>query len=129
MGCIAFGERESHLDGRVRTTWYVGDLKVHPEHRDAIVAGEICRCVANAMRRLADDTPVLITVLAGNGAMNRRLDGPRGLPAFTRVATIRTPSVSILWKRGWSLFSSSGDRQRSKGATIRRAAWSDIDEM
>ena len=26
VGCIAFSERESHLDGRARTTGYVGDF-------------------------------------------------------------------------------------------------------
>lgn len=129
VGCIAFSERESHLDGCVRTTGYVGDFKVHPAHRDAVVADELCRYVARAMRGLPDGTPVLITVLAGNGAMDRRLDGPRGLPCFTRVATIRSHSISILWKRGASKLPWSRDWQRSKNTKIRRAEWGDIGEM
>jgi hypothetical protein len=132
VGCIAFSERESHLDGRSLTTGYVGDFKVHPAHRDAVVADELCRYVARAMRGLPDDTPVMITVLAGNGAMERRLDGPRGLPHFTHIATIRTHSLSILWKRGSSMLPLllwTGTEGRSKDPAIRHAEWSDVEEM
>jgi len=120
VGCICFSERECYLDGVVQRTGYVGDLKVHPDHRDSVIADGLSRYAARCMSDLPERTPVLITVLAGNVAMERRLDGPRGLPRFSRVATIRTNSVSILWKR----------RNRvARGASVSRANWNDIEEM
>lgn len=122
VGCICFSERVSYMDGAPRLTGYVGDLKVHPAHRDAIVADALCRYAAEQMKGLPEDTPVLITVLAGNTAMERRLNGPRGLPSFTSVATIRTHSLSILWKRGRSA-------RDSMSLNMSRAEWSDVEEM
>lgn len=122
VGCICFSERVSYMDGAPRLTGYVGDLKVHPDHRDAIVADGLSRYAAEQMRGLPEDTPVLITVLGGNTAMERRLNGPRGLPCFTKVATIRTHSLSILWKRGRRMRSSAS-------VNISRAEWDDIREM
>jgi hypothetical protein len=55
--------------------------------------------------------------------MQRRLHGPRGLPAFTRVATVRTHSLTILWKRKTRNAGSDG------GVDIRPATWADIEEM
>jgi len=131
VGCICFSERLCHMDGAPRLTGYVGDLKVHPAHRDAIVADGLCRYAAEQMQGLPEDTPVLITVLAGNTAMERRLGGPRGLPRFTRIATIRTHSLSILWKRGRSTPDSEGGRSSrgQQSVDIRRAEWNDIREM
>ncbi|MCA1691993.1 MAG: hypothetical protein LC733_07285 [Actinobacteria bacterium] len=46
-----------------------------------------------------EDVPTFLTVLAGNRAMERRMKGPRGLPQLERVATVRTHTISLLWKR------------------------------
>jgi len=119
-GCVCFSERECYLDGVVQRTGYVGDLKVHPDHRDTVIADGLSRYAGECMSGLPESTPVLITVLAGNAAMERRLDGPRGLPRFSRVATIRTHSLSILWKR----------RNRVvRSVSVSRASWNDIEEM
>ena len=88
VGCICFSEREAHLDGVPQTTGYVGDLKVHPAHRDMAIADALSRYAGECMRTLPERTAVLVTVLRGNAAMERRLHGPRGLPAFRPVATI-----------------------------------------
>jgi ribosomal protein S18 acetylase RimI-like enzyme len=120
VGCICFSERDSYLDGVAARTGYVGDLKVHPEHRDSVIADALSRYAAECMSGLPASTPVLITVLAGNSAMNRRLDGPRGLARFSRVATIRTHSLSVLWTR----------RNRPiPDLRISKASWNDIEEM
>lgn len=119
VGCVCFSERQCYLDGVVQRTGYVGDLKVHPDHRDSVIADGLSRYAADCMNGLPERTPVLITVLAGNAAMERRLDGPRGLPRFSRVATIRTHSLSILWKR----------RNRVRRVSVSRANWNDIGEM
>ncbi len=123
VGCICFSEREAHLDGVPQTTGYVGDLKVHPAHRDMAIADALSRYAKERMSSLGENAAVLITVLAGNAAMQRRLHGPRGLPAFTRVATVRTHSLSILWKR---------KERRSANADVakvRPATWADVEEM
>lgn len=119
VGCICFSERVCYLDGRVQRTGYISDLKVHPDHRDSVIADALSRYAAQCMRHLPQNTPVLITVLAGNTAMEKRLAGPRGLPRFTHVGTIRTHSLSILWKR----------RNPVHWTAVSRAAWSDVEEM
>jgi hypothetical protein len=52
--------------------------------------------------------------------MEKRLPGPRGVPAFEWLATIRSHSIPILWKR-----------QLNDHSTVRieRAKWSDLDQM
>ena len=123
VGCICFSEREAHLDGVPQTTGYVGDLKVHPAHRDMAIADALSRYAKERMSSLEEKAAVLITVLGGNAAMQRRLHGPRGLPAFTRVATVRTYSLSILWKRKERRVANAD------GAEIRPATWADVEEM
>ena len=123
VGCIYFSERECYLDGIVQRTGYAGDLKVHPDHRDSVIADALSRYTVECMSELPEETPVLITVLAGNAAMERRIDGPRGLARFSRVATIRNHSLSILWKRR--------DRAHRDdlGVSVSPAGWSDIEAM
>lgn len=141
VGCVCFSERQCFMDGVVQRSGYVGDLKVHPDHRDTVIADGLSRYAADCMNGLPEKTPVLITVLAGNSAMERRLDGPRGLPRFSHVATIRTHSLSILWKRrdrairgaqgneatavAWVSCKARGE----PAVSVSPAGWSDIDEM
>src|SRR5215211_3910737 len=119
VGCICTSERDCYVDGERQRIGYIGDLKVHPAHRDSVVADGLSRYAAKLMAVLPESAPVLITVLAGNAAMERRLGGPRGLPRFSRAATIRTHSVSILWQR----------RNPVHWARVTRATWNDIEEM
>jgi ribosomal protein S18 acetylase RimI-like enzyme len=118
VGCVAVSERRSFVNGRASLTGYAGDLKVHPAHRNTTIADELSLYCERACSELPATAPVLITVLAGNRSMERRLSGPRGVPAFKSVGTIRTYSVPILWRR--SVASSIG---------IAPAKWSDLGGM
>ena len=118
VGCVAVSERRSFVNGRETRTGYAGDLKVHPAHRDTKIADELSLYSERSFTALPPTAPVLITVLAGNRAMERRLSGPRGVPAFTRIGTIRTHSVPILWPR-----------HVSSSIAIAPAKWNDVAEM
>jgi len=120
VGCVAVSERSAFVNGRQMRTGYVGDLKVHPEYRDTRIADALSHYAERGCAELPAAAPVMITVLAGNRAMERRLSGPRGVSAFRRIATIRTHSIPILWRRG-----SPG----SGNARIEPARWSDLDRM
>lgn len=119
-GCIATSFRKVYINGVATRTGYVGDLKVHPAHRNTTIADALSNHAGMQMDAVPDKTPTLITVLAGNKAMERRLPGPRGVPSFEWLATIRSHSIPVLWKR----------RVRGEGSIkIERAKWSDLDEM
>jgi hypothetical protein len=119
-GCIATSFRDAYIDGNAMRTGYVGDLKVHPLYRNTVIADTICNHAGAQMDVLPDGAPTLITVLAGNRAMERRLPGPRGVPAFHWIATIRSHSIPILWKRKLNDHST---------VRIERAKWSDLEQM
>lgn len=100
VGCIAVAERTVYLHGVATRTMYVGDLKVHPDHRGAGAADALSAYARDLCRDArGDDLPTLVTILAGNRSMQRRLGGQRGLPHLHRFATIRSHSVSLLWRR------------------------------
>jgi GNAT superfamily N-acetyltransferase len=120
VGCIAMAARETYLHGRPARTTYVGDLKVHPAHRDGAAADALIR---HASAWCGDHggmhVPMLFTILSGNRRMERRIPGVRGLPAFTRFATLRAYTAPLPRRRA-----------------VRAAAWRvapatsrDIDEM
>lgn len=118
VGCVAVSERRSFLNGRDTRTGYAGDLKVHPAHRNTTIADELSLYSERAFCELPATAPVLITVLAGNRSMERRLSGPRGVPAFNCVGTIRTHSVPILWRR-----------RVESSIAIEPAKWNDLWQM
>ncbi len=101
VGCIAVATRTAYIGGVPTLIAYVSDLKVHPAFRNGSVADALSAYASGASRELGgDDVPIALTILAGNRAMERRIDGPRGLPVLRRVATIRAHAVSMLWRRG-----------------------------
>ncbi len=121
IGCVATAERDVYLDGRATPSMYVSDLKVDPRHRgtgaaDALTAFARGICLDAG----GGQVPTFLTILAGNRAMERRLSGPRGLPHLRRVATLRSHSVSLLWRRR---------PPRVEGLRIERARLDDIEEM
>jgi ribosomal protein S18 acetylase RimI-like enzyme len=120
VGCVAVSERRAFVNGREMRTGYVGDLKVHPHYRDTRIADALSHYAELGCAELPAAAPVMITVLAGNRAMERRLSGPRGVSAFRRIATIRTHSIPILWPR---------NAAASDNVQIERARWSDLDQM
>ena len=100
IACVATAERRAWVHGRSATIVYAGDLKVHPEFRDTHTADSLERFVRDRAREAAgDSTPILLTVLAGNGAMERRAAGPRGLPRLHRFATLHSFAIPLLWRR------------------------------
>lgn len=120
VGCIALAERRAYLHGAPTATMYVGDLKVLPAHRGTGAADALSEWARDRCRaRGGDDVPTLVTILAGNRSMQRRLAGVRGLPHLHRFATIRSYSVSLLWRR------------RASGPDVRvtRAGGADVEEM
>jgi hypothetical protein len=123
VGCVAFSERRAFVNGCEARTGYVGDLKVHPGHRDTKVADALSFWAESACGDLAPRAPALITVLAGNRAMERRLSGPRGVPRFNKIGTIRTHSITVLWKRRRS------GRRGTGSISTDSARWSDIAPM
>jgi GNAT superfamily N-acetyltransferase len=95
-GCIAMARRRVWLDGRSVDSFYVSDLKVHPEHRGTAVADALQRGVWEWCRATGPDLPALITVLVGNRAMDRRIRAMRSMPPLTRVGTVRVHTVPLL---------------------------------
>jgi len=120
VGCVAVSERHAFVNGHEALTGYAGDLKVHPAHRNTRIADGLSHYAERGCAQLPPSAPVIITVLAGNRSMERRLSGPRGVPPFRRIGTIRTHSIPILWRRTVS------DRD---SISIVPARWSDLDEM
>ena len=94
VGCVMAAARTMYLHGRVQRTLYAGDLKVHPAHRRRGVADALTEWALGELEDLGGpDTPTLITVLAGNRAMERRAT------RYLRFATIRAFSIPLLWAR------------------------------
>ena len=121
VGCIGVAERLAHVRGEPMRTAYVGDLKVHPAHRGRGVADDLVRYARQVCRDWGgDDLPCLMTALAGNRGVERRVSGPRGLPRLHRFATVRSHAVPLLVPR----------RQPQAGQyTVRRAGEADLEEM
>lgn len=120
VGCVAVTERLVFVNGREMRAGYAGDLKVHPGHRDKNIADALSQYAEAGLTQIPPTAPAMITVLAGNRSMERRLSGPRGIPQFRRLATIRTFSVPILWRRR---------EANTEKLSVAPAAWSDLDEM
>jgi GNAT superfamily N-acetyltransferase len=100
VGCAMVAERCSYLHGVERTTLYAGDLKVHPSARGAGVADALCQWGRDVMGEMARyDTPILLSILGGNRAMEQRTGGRGGMPNFVRFATIRSHSIPLLFPR------------------------------
>lgn len=100
IACVATAERQAWVHGRRTTVIYAGDLKVHPDFRDTRTADSLERFVTQTAQDTAgDSTPIYLTVLAGNNAMERRAGGPRGLPRLHRFATLHSFAIPLLWRR------------------------------
>ena len=120
VGCVAASERLAYVNGAAARTGYVGDLKVHPAHRNAVVADGLTEFARQACRGYGgDDMLTLITVLGGNRAMERRVAGPRGLPELTRFATLDVHAIPLLWPRA----------EKVPGLRVDTAREDDLDEM
>jgi len=120
VGCVMAAERVAYLHGVERRTLYAGDLKVHPRMRGAGVADALSQWVAHALCDMGGSSaPILLTILAGNNAMERRTSGRGGMPNFVRFATIRAFSIPLLFPR----------RFTETGLRVAVATLRDIEEM
>ena len=120
VGCVMGAVRHSYLSGVPRPTLYVGDLKVHPSARRTGVAdalSEWVRCTLAEMGGI--DTPLLLTILAGNRAMESRTPGRGLVPRFARFATIRALSIPLLFPRA----------EAKDSLVVTPARGSDLEEM
>ncbi|HCT76162.1 MAG TPA: hypothetical protein DGT23_06130 [Micromonosporaceae bacterium] len=97
IACVGVARRQVYLDRRPSQLAYLGDLKVHPAHRRQGAGRALAKWAIATARDLAgDDTPLLATVLAGNNAVTSL---QRDVPGVLRRATVRSHSISLLWKR------------------------------
>ena len=97
VGCVMGAVRHAYLHGAGQPTLYAGDLKVHPAVRRAGVADALSEWVRCTLAETGgSDTPLLLTILAGNRAMEQRTAGRDLVPRFARFATIRVFSIPLL---------------------------------
>lgn len=120
VGCIAIAERTVFVNGEPQAGMYVSDFKVHPAHRGGGAADELILWARGAcVAAHGPDVLAFLTVLAGNRSMLRRMAGPRGLPVITRVATFRSHTIPLVWRR----------RLRDSPVTVSPAEPGDLEEM
>src|SRR5215218_8776470 len=120
VGCMMGAERKAYLHGVERRTLYAGDLKVIPTMRGTGVADALIRWAMAALLDMGGpDSPILLTVLAGNRAMERRTSGRGTTPGVARFATIRAFSIPLLFPRAF----------KGSGLRVSTATSRDIEEM
>lgn len=103
VGCVMAAERVAYVHGEPRRTLYAGDLKVDPTVRGRGVADALSAWARDAFAGMARaDAPILLTILGGNRAMERRTRGKGGMPHFERFATIRVFSIPLLLPRAFT---------------------------
>jgi len=71
VGCVAISERLAFVNGRERRTGYVGDLKVHPAHRDTRIADKLSHYAERVCEQLPPTAPVMTPSNAS--AMQKRM--------------------------------------------------------
>jgi GNAT superfamily N-acetyltransferase len=120
VGCAMGAERSAYLHGAEQRTLYAGDLKVLPTLRGTGVADALIRWVMAALLDMGGpDAPILLTVLAGNRAMERRTSGRGTTPGVAHFATIRAFSLPLLFPRAF----------KQSGLRVSTATSRDIEEM
>jgi GNAT superfamily N-acetyltransferase len=103
VGCAMAAERLAYLHGVEQRTLYAGDLKVDRAHRGSGVANALSHWARSALAEMGgSDAPILLTILGGNRAMERRTDGRGGMPRFDRFATLRVFSIPLLLPRSFA---------------------------
>jgi hypothetical protein len=123
VGCAAVAERRVWLHGAPSDVMYAYDLKVHPAHRGGPAADALSHWVRDECeRRGGPDVPIFLTILAGNRPMERRTTGRvAGVPRFTRFATVRSHSITLLGRRRLP--------EERTGLRVSRARAADVGEM
>jgi hypothetical protein len=100
VGCVMAAERLAYVNGVSERTLYAGDLKVNPTVRGRGIADALSAWARDTLADMAGkDAPIVMTILGGNRAMERRTNGRGGMPHFKRFATIRVFSIPLLVPR------------------------------
>ena len=120
VGCAAASRREVWLNGRPATIGYASDLKVHPDWRGTGAADALSHWVSDTVAEWCGaGAPTMLTILGGNGRMERRARGPRGTPRLARFASLAVRAIPLLYER----------THRVSGVVVRSAGWSDLEAM
>ena len=120
VGCAMGAERIAYLHGVEQRTLYAGDLKVLPTMRGTGVADALIRWVmAELLDMGGPGVPILLTVLAGNRAMERRTSGRGTTPGVAHFATMRAFSLPLLFPRAF----------KDSGLRVSTATSRDIEDM
>jgi ribosomal protein S18 acetylase RimI-like enzyme len=118
IACIGVARRFVYLDGSPAQLAYLGDLKVHPLYRRRGAGRALVRwAVAAARDMVGEDDLLLATMLAGNTAVDSLRRG--FTPGVYQWATVRSHSVSLLWRR----------RLPQTRLTVRPAGSADVPDM
>lgn len=122
IGAVLAARQSIYLDGEPQDAVYIGDMKVHPEHRRSGIARDMLRW---AQRRAADmvgwDGLRFSTVLRGNQPVEQGIEAHStaiGCP-MTQTANIRSYSIPLAVRRS----------ERRLQFDVDRAVSSDFEEM
>jgi predicted N-acetyltransferase YhbS len=92
VGCVSAARVPVHVDGRLDTVHYLGDLKVHPGHRGAGLAASLLNAMHHDLREAGADL-VLSTAAYGNDKVRPFFDGKGGLPRAVPAGVFRVYQI------------------------------------
>lgn len=121
IACVGVGARMLYIDGEATPVAYIGDLKVHPDHRRHGIGIALARWAHTVAADLVGaDGIKLFTVLAGNVALEQGLEIFAVDQVPVRPAgTIRSLSVPLVAPR----------RIDRDNLVVDHAVWADLPEM
>jgi len=92
VGCVSAARVPVHVDGRLDSVHYLGDLKVHPGLRGAGLAASLLKAMHHDLREAGADL-VLSTAACGNDRVRPFFDGPGGLPRAVPAGVFRVYQI------------------------------------
>jgi len=120
VGCVAWAVRDAYVNGDVRPTGYVGDLKVHPAARRSGVGAALALRVRHELRGIDPEMPVLLTALRGNLPVERLAFGGRYGALAVPYGTVRVHAIPLFARR---------PVPRVPRYAVREARADDVDEL
>jgi GNAT superfamily N-acetyltransferase len=88
VGCFSATRVPVYVDGKPESVHYLGDLKVHPDHRRSGLATELIQAMQRDLRASGADL-VLCTAAFGNERVRPYLDGRAGLPRTAALGVFK----------------------------------------